>query len=468
VLVAIVLLAAACSATNPTGGRQTGSTIATTSQGKCATPGAAQCYCTDGALSGTQTCNDDGTLTLCQCLPLGGNAGSGSGSGPTADAGRSGVTSGALCKELVGALDCNAQPYQSQKLPASVLFLVDRSGSMACNPPPLQNSTSCEQTFAATDPTKDTKWQITVTALKKVFDNLVAQKSTASVGLSFFSNDNQCGVQSMPSVGVNALSVPQVSALKASLDLTTPNGGTPMVGGTVLAYAYLHQEATKGPGCTGALCGAHGNRYVVVLTDGADSCSSSTSLDPADAPKCTSAGGCTNYLVQKAAPDALNANIKTYVIGAPGSEPARGYLSALAFAGGTPRNGGCNHDPTSASGDCHFDMATSQDFAADLTAALANISGATLGCEFSVPQTTGVVDSTKVNVQYTAGGKGDPTCFAYNSGACDSGSNGWQFAKKPDGTEDLSKVVICGKSCDTVRADVGAKVEVLIGCKRVT
>jgi hypothetical protein len=346
-----------------------------------------------------------------------------------------------------------------------VLFLVDRSGSMACNPPPLQDSAACEAANAPTDSTKPSKWQITTDALKKVFDNLVAQKSTASVGLSFFSNDNVCGVQSMPAVGVNPLSVPQVSSLKASLDLTTPNGGTPMVGGMVLSYAYLHQEATMAPGCKDP-CGAHGNRYVVVLTDGADSCGMPDPVKaPDDLANCTKAGSCTNYLVQNAAPDALKANIKTYVIGSPGSESARGYLSALAYAGGTAKNATCNHDPTSAAGDCHFDMATSTNFAADLTAALTNISGAALGCDFAVPQTQNKVDKDNVAVQYTAGGKGGtPTCFAYDNKPCDGGADGWQFAKKSDGTDDHTHIVVCGKSCDTIRADAAAKVDVVLGC----
>ncbi|HEX7479280.1 MAG TPA: vWA domain-containing protein [Polyangiales bacterium] len=377
------------------------------------------------------------------------------------------MVNGPLCPALAKLTNCKAQAYQSEKLPASVLFLVDRSGSMACNPPPTQDSAACEMANAPANSMMPSKWQITTDALKKVFDNLVAQKSTASVGLSFFSNDNVCGVQSMPAVGVNPLSVPQVSSLKGSLDLTTPSGGTPMVGGMVLSYAYLHQEATQpATGCTTPLCGAHGNRYVVVLTDGADSCVPDPNKpeDAADAKLCTGAGSCTNYLVQKAAPDALSANIKTYVIGAPGSESARGYLSALAYAGGTAKNATCNHDPKSAAGDCHFDMATSTDFAGDLTKALTNISGAALGCDFAVPQTQNKVDKDNVAVQYSPGGKGTPTCFAYDNKPCDGGADGWQFAKKSDGTDDHTHIVICGKSCNTIRADVAAKVDVVLGC----
>ena len=84
------------------------------------------------------------------------------------------------------------------------------------------------------------------------------------------------------------------------------------------------------------------------------------------------AGSCTNFLVQKEAPLAAQANIKTFVIGAPGSEPARGYLSELAYVGGTARSSTCTHDPAGTTGDCHFDMTTG-DFATSFGMALSQI-----------------------------------------------------------------------------------------------
>ena len=80
-----------------------------------------------------------------------------------------------------------------------------------------------------------------------MFDDLVAAGSTANVGLTFFSNDNTCGVQSTPSVPVKPITATQATALKNALQLTTPSGGTPLVGATTLAYAYLHQEANHEP-----------------------------------------------------------------------------------------------------------------------------------------------------------------------------------------------------------------------------
>jgi len=355
-----------------------------------------------------------------------------------------------------------AQSYESTELPASVLFVVDRSGSMACNPPPLQDSAACEANAVPVDSTRPSKWQITVDALKTVFDDLLAKKSTAQIGLSFFSNDNTCGVHSTPSVPLAAVTPAQVASLKTVLDGTIPSGGTPLVGATTLGYAYLHQEAGMTPGCVEP-CGAPGNRYVVLLTDGTDSCP--MPMRAQDSAECNAAGSCTNFLVMKEAPLAAQANIRTFVIGAPGSEPARGYLSELAFVGGTGR-AGCTHDPNSSTGDCHFDMTTSQDFAASLSGALGAVSGAALGCEFAVPKTNVTVTAGSVNVQYRPG-QGAPECFAYDPAPCSAGSNGWQFAKRADGSEDSSRVVICGRACDTVRADAMARVDVILGCETI-
>jgi hypothetical protein len=300
-----------------------------------------------------------------------------------------------------------------------------------------------------------------VSALGQVFQDLLDHGSSANIGLSVFSNDSLCGVQSTPTVPVAPLTTTQVAALNNALSATIPSGGTPLVGATSLAYAYLHQEATQADGCQEP-CGAHGNRYVVLITDGADSCPMPARAE--DASRCSAAGGCPSYLVTEEAPQAFDANIKTFVIGAPGSEPARGYLSELAFVGGTARSADCIHDPTGTSGDCHYDMSTSQNFAGELSGALAAISsGAALGCEFGVPALHGGVTEDQVNVQLT-GSDGTPTCFAYDDRACDAGADGWQFARNADGSNDLSRVVICGAACQQIRADTAVRVDVILGC----
>jgi len=445
----------ACSSGDDDGGGR-GSSSGQGAPLKCASLGINACHCLDGMPRGQQMCLEDGTLTDCVC-PYVDPAETGTGGTDVVDPGP--TTGAAVCADLMGLGGCSAESYKSDELPANILFLVDRSGSMLCNPPPTQTTMSCDMLAEPEDPAQASKWEITTDALKTVIADLETQGSTASVGLVFFSTDDYCGVNSEPTVGVNPISGPQVGALSAALDAIRPAGQTPIVGGTILSYAYLHQEANDAPGCTEP-CGAHGNRFVVLITDGEDSCPEPPREE--DAAAC--GDSCTDYLIDTEAPKALEANIRTFVIGAPGSENAAGFLSDLAFEGGTARADGCSHDRGAASGDCHFDMTATADFAGDLAAALQEISGAALGCEFAVPEPEGSLDPSLVNVQYTGGEGADPICFRQDAAtACDS-ANGWQFAKNPDGSDDLTKVVLCGAACDAVRNDSEAQVDVILGC----
>jgi hypothetical protein len=197
----------------------------------------------------------------------------------------------------------------------------------------------------------------------------------------------------------------------------------------------------------------------VLITDGQESCAANDGERAA----------WTTQLLDDEAPNAVKANVRTFVVGSPGSDPARGFLSELAFQGGTARSQGCKHDRTSSDGDCHFDMTTSQNFAGDLASALKSISGSALSCQFSVPTALDASGSANVNVQFTAGSGGSPACIARDDAkACESGANGWQFAKQPDGKDDLTKVVLCGSACDMVKKDPGARVDVLVGCQSIT
>src|SRR5262245_31052761 len=45
---------------------------------------------------------------------------------------------------------CAATTVAARRAPANILFIVDRSGSMNCNPPPTQTSAQCEQFPQAT------------------------------------------------------------------------------------------------------------------------------------------------------------------------------------------------------------------------------------------------------------------------------------------------------------------------------
>jgi hypothetical protein len=169
-------------------------------------------------------------------------------------------------------------------------------------------------------------------------------------------------------------------------------------------------------------------------------------------------------LVREDVPNARLWNIRTFVIGAPGSEQARSLLSDIAFEGGTARASQCEHggsDPDV--GDCHFDMTGSSDFARDLAAALEEISRTTvLACEYEVPENPdgGGVNLDEVNVTFTPGTGRRERIPKNDSGACDS-VDGWQYS------DDFAKIVLCGDVCDRVKADSEGKVSIELGCPTV-
>jgi hypothetical protein len=345
----------------------------------------------------------------------------------------------AIAKILGGA--CFKSSVQSDLLPANILFVIDRSGSMLCNPPPTTDSAQCELMPVRANASEPSKWEVTSGAL---IDALKTLPPTATVGISYFSNDDSCGVNSKPNVPLAADSQGQQATIAASLKQVTPAGGTPIVGATVLAYKHMHEQALAGA--------IYGNQYVVLITDGQQSeqCGNTGS--------CTDAKSCTDYLVTQEVPKAAGkgAGIRTFVIGVPGSEPARTVLSQIAEAGGTGTPG-CSVTQ----GDCHFDMTKVSDLAKSLAGALGTITGQTIACELPVPQPdTGAIDLKAVNVIYTPGsGAANAKIVAQDTAQpCDSGANGWQYSA------DNTKIRLCGAICDTVRADPGARVDVALGC----
>jgi hypothetical protein len=333
--------------------------------------------------------------------------------------------------------ECATASAPSRLLPANLLFTLDRSSSMACNLPPTTDSVDCELDPTRTKAGEPSKWEITRGELVDAIALLPAQ---AVVGLSYFSNDDACGVHSTPSVPLAPLGRAQTSLIEASLAAVTPGGSTPLVGATVLAYKHLHTEAVAGR--------ITGRRFVVLITDGeqSESCSNPT--------RCEGQAECTRLLVDEEVPKAAAAGIGIFVIGAPGSEPARVALSEIARAGGTAPDA-CAPER----GDCHFDMTREPDFGRGLRQALSDIAGRAVRCEFPVPTFDGMkIDLDRINIVYTPGEGERRVIVRDDRAACDDGADGWQY------TEDEAGIRLCGPACEEVRGDPAAELDVVLGC----
>jgi hypothetical protein len=234
---------------------------------------------------------------------------------------------------------------------------------------------------------------------------------------------------------------PQLNALQASLAGIQPAGSTPLVGATLLAYKYLQSAAQSGV--------ITGNSYVVVITDGEQS---ERCYDMA---LCSNASSCGELLIQEGARAANpDINIRTFVMGVPGSEHGRTMLSRLARAGGTAAS---NCVPEQ--GDCHFDVTRDPDLQTGLANALQTITGRALTCYFDVPKDApGGADPTRLNVVYTPHEASARVIPQDMSAPCDRGADGWQF------DTEKQQIRLCGNTCTAVLNDRGANVTVVLGC----
>ncbi|MCH2107914.1 MAG: VWA domain-containing protein [Polyangiaceae bacterium] len=334
--------------------------------------------------------------------------------------------------------DCNEEKEDAALVPAHLLFVVDKSGSMECNAPPIDSACLFPEKVEDGEPSK---WQLTQAALTGSDGALqvLAGQAGVSAGLLTFPTDNFCALpeDAALSIDLSLLTQSHVDALAAGLAIQ-PAGETPFAGAAINGLEALRRGIHEGD--------IDGNPYLVILTDGAETCQVSALDDLLDS-------------IDSAFQDY---GIRTYAIGAPGSEDARNLLSELAVLGGTAVANDCSIRPLHASASCHIDLTESQNFGEDLGRVFRNITQATTQtCEFDVPANS-LVDLGKVNVEYTLGGEETvlvPRDPAASGQALCEGAEGWQF------NATFTKIHLCGEFCSAVLTDPNSEVEVVFGCR---
>jgi len=386
---------------------------------------------------------------------VGSNSGDGDGDGAKKDGDTAGGVdagalggggesgSGAQGGGLGGATACAEEEEDADLIPANLLFVVDKSGSMNCNEPSVDPLCSSP---AKVDMNSDSKWEITQKALTGdggALETLAGQPGI-SVGLMTFPTNNYCAVPAEGEVAVPIAAMDEAQLALLTTELTsTAQGQTPLAGATIRGLQALRKGIE-----TDAL---NGDNYLVVMTDGAETC------QPSEEP------GSALQNLRRFVEDAQeHYGIQTYVIGAPGSEGARELLSEIAILGGTRSSDQCVQAAGNATESCHIDLTESTDFAADLGAEFSGITEATTQtCEYDVPSNA-LADPELVNVEFTPG-EGEKSQIPQDVGASDEqcdDADGWQF------TQDGKQIVLCGPACDAVKADPEAKVRVVFGCRK--
>ncbi|MBI2394315.1 MAG: VWA domain-containing protein [Deltaproteobacteria bacterium] len=216
----------------------------------------------------------------------------------------------------------------------------------------------------------------------------------------------------------------------AAIDAEKPDGfGTPMYPALGGALRKAMDDLKTRPGEAGA---------VLLVTDGtpegpATSCAGVNPEDPA-------------VIAALAAKAVAEFGIKTFVVGLPGVNV--GIANQIAAAGGT--TAAVLAIPTS-----------TKPIEESFREALAAVRGKALSCDLALPTSVikGEVSFGLVNVLYSKGGA-PPAQTLSQDPTCASGE-GWRY----DDPSKPTKILLCPKTCEAVRGDPKAKVEILLGCK---
>jgi hypothetical protein len=265
-----------------------------------------------------------------------------------------------------GGQACAATAVEAKLSPLSLVFMVDRSGSMG-----------------ETEEKRQQKWNPVVAALKAFFTDASANGVSASIGyfpLGDPDDKQYCSAATYQKPAVALATLPSAE-IAASLDKTTPIGegtpGAPALQGA-LALASSIAEGKKDP------------IAVVFVTDG-------------DPNKCSSTPAAVAQIAAS-----FKDRVPTYVIGI-GSVAT---LNDIAKAGGTDAAQIVSTtNPTQ----------TRDDF----LKTIAKIRGAALPCEIAIPQPAAgeTLDFGKVNLSLAAGGQ---TVELAQGKDC-SGAAGWRY-----------------------------------------
>jgi hypothetical protein len=392
---------------------------------------------------------------------LSGKGGTKATGGTKASGGSSGGSSSTevqACKDLNIVSDtgeaCNSTNMSAVYRDIHMLIVLDKSGSMDQSPVGFNGKT---------------KWAATKEALTAALASSTNQVRYGLVMYPYSEGEPipaECGLRccELP-VGGAAVNVPikdaseSVPAILEKLADTNPGGGTPTAKALAAAYDYYKTGA-------GVNLPA-GDRYVMLATDGGPNCSDATKCESAtctaDMDKqgscgtktvnccaeslASSGGGPTLCLDETGVLDQIKKlreeGIKTFVVGIPGTENYKTYLTRFADAGGAP-------DPKNEA--LKYYEVTAAQGVEGLTQTFKSITESLVrSCD--VKLASAPVDSGKLNVavecQLLQQGEGDAVNWVYNENADDP------------------IIAIKGDTCTRIETQGVTRIDVIEGCTTI-
>lgn len=325
--------------------------------------------------------------------------------------------------------------YEAERIPAKLLLVVDRSGSMADN----------------------NKWSGATSAISLAIDSNNVQ---LDMGLLRFpegkydqSAETNCllsaligtptpecmallaeggckDINTTPNVPVGPLKDTR-APIESLMGTTFPDGNTPTRWALRNAHDYMKTLDVDS------------EKYVLLLTDGEPT----TASDISGTPLGTECGQLSDITSETWDASHASTPIRTFVIGAPGSEGNLAFLSELAFNGDTGKPG-C----VSQAGNCHYQLSAAG-YQSELKAALSEIFAKATSCVFEMPSGQGSLDPQMVNVHGASGGQ-DVLVFKDPSH-----KSGWDYTDQAH-----ARIQLYGSQCDALKQGQLSAISISLGC----